>query len=261
MQIAWAGQLVGAVRVRQVMRFRIGAGQGPVTRIPDRLRGGPGLPPLLPPVTSPRKVRTATLNTGLMRHFRNVSTLMMNINNLRWSDPGFDTPEQGTEEQWHFVNCDALFQVHAMHVHLVQFRVLDRQVVDVPLYIGANPPPPLGHRWAPSAARFLRGRPAPPAPYERGWKDTVRCPPGTVTRVAVRWPTAEELGFDPDAAFPGSAGEPVRGYVWHCHLLDHEDHEMMLPLRIVRSGQGSRPAPAVSGMAGMSHRGHELSHP
>ncbi len=96
-----------------------------------------------------------------------------------------------------------------------------------------------------------------PAPWEAGMKDTVRVDGGTVTRIIVRFPTADELGFDPDAMFDRLSGGGMtgggmtgggmtcggrhdmadsgrlQGYVWHCHLLDHEDHDMMLPYRIV----------------------------
>lgn len=83
----------------------------------------------------------------------------------------------------------------------------------------------------------------------------VICDPNTVTRIVVRFPTAEELGFDPDAAFttdlvqdlggperehaePAAhhdhpAAHTLQGYVWHCHILDHEDHDMMLKYRTV----------------------------
>ncbi len=82
-----------------------------------------------------------------------------------------------------------------------------------------------------------------PAPWESGWKDTVRIDGGTVTRIIVRFPTAEELGFDPDALFSPAAtahsghypaAQQIQGYVWHCHILDHEDHDMMLKYRTVR---------------------------
>lgn len=60
-----------------------------------------------------------------------------------------------------------------------------------------------------------------------------RCPRGQITRVIIRWPTAEELGFDPDAPFSAPDGTPLQGYVWHCHMPDHEDNVMMRTLRIV----------------------------
>lgn len=75
----------------------------------------------------------------------------------------------------------------------------------------------------------------------------MRCPPGQVTSVIVRWPTAAELGFDPDAMFnlpvddwncspPSSNRNQAQGYVWHCHLMDHEDNEMMHRIRIIAPG-------------------------
>ncbi|MCA9903022.1 MAG: multicopper oxidase domain-containing protein, partial [Anaerolineae bacterium] len=75
---------------------------------------------------------------------------------------------------------------------------------------------------------FLQG-PAFPAPAnERGWKDTIRTMPGEVTTILVR---AGQIGdgspypFDPSAA---------PGYVWHCHVLEHEDNEMMRPYSVNR---------------------------
>ena len=115
----------------------------------------------------------------------------------------------------------------------------------------------VGERWSPSAEQYVTGPLEPPAPYETGWKDTVRCPRGQITRVLIRWPTADELGFDPDAPFTGPDGATLQGYVWHCHMLDHEDHEMMRRLRFV---DVAAPAPAVPDMPmdmpGHDHGGH-----
>jgi len=81
---------------------------------------------------------------------------------------------------------------------------------------------------------YLQGKPAPPNANESGWKDTVIVYPGQVTRLAVRWAptdlpvqTTGNLGslyfpFDPSDGFQ-------HGYVWHCHIIDHEDNEMMRP--------------------------------
>jgi spore coat protein A len=63
----------------------------------------------------------------------------------------------------------------------------------------------------------FKGKPVPPEPNEAGWKDTVRANPGVVTRIIVR--------------FEGYVGR----YVWHCHVLEHEDNEMMRPYEIVRA--------------------------
>jgi FtsP/CotA-like multicopper oxidase with cupredoxin domain len=80
----------------------------------------------------------------------------------------------------------------------------------------------------PDITPFLKGPLMPPLPQEYGWKDTVMMLPGQVTRFIIRWalqnvPNGEiqALPFDPRA---GNAG-----YVWHCHIVDHEDNEMMRP--------------------------------
>jgi FtsP/CotA-like multicopper oxidase with cupredoxin domain len=93
----------------------------------------------------------------------------------------------------------------------------------------------------PDVSPYLQGSIDPPRPNEAGWKDTVMAPPGTVTRFVVRWaPTDIAIGgtggdrstlhyaFTPDDAIPGQAGGYF-DYVWHCHIVDHEDNEMMRP--------------------------------
>ncbi|MBJ7519078.1 MAG: multicopper oxidase domain-containing protein [Solirubrobacteraceae bacterium] len=238
MRISWAGKLIGAVQVPNVMRFVAGTDRGRHRSIPNTLRGGTRQPARLPAVPTTRRVRTATLNAFLdRRNIRWISTGVMNMNNLTYADPEIEAPVQGTTERWDFVNCDWTIQIHAMHLHLVQFRVVSRQDLNVARYMRDNPPPTLGRRWAPAPDRYLRGAVEQPAPYEAGWKDTVRCPRRQVTSVIVRWPTADELGFDPDAPFTTPQGGTEQGYVWHCHVIDHEDHEMMLRLRITAPGQ------------------------
>jgi len=86
----------------------------------------------------------------------------------------------------------------------------------------------------------------PPAANEAGWKDTIMVPPGMVTRIVVRWaptdlPTATPKSglfypFDPSDGFQ-------HGYVWHCHIIDHEDNEMMRPDVVQLNSLA--PAPAI----------------
>jgi FtsP/CotA-like multicopper oxidase with cupredoxin domain len=98
-------------------------------------------------------------------------------------------------------------------------------------------------------SRYLLGAPRPPAPNEAGWKDTVVMHPGTVARLAVRWaPQATALAkakaglnlypFDPTNTDPrvrDAWGNPGgAGYLWHCHILEHEDNEMMRPYALAR---------------------------
>jgi FtsP/CotA-like multicopper oxidase with cupredoxin domain len=68
-----------------------------------------------------------------------------------------------------------------------------------------------------------------PAPHERGWKDTVVCPPGQVTRIAVPF---TGIPFATDRPYLTQAGRSLQGYVWHCHILEHEDLQMMQRYRV-----------------------------
>ena len=110
--------------------------------------------------------------------------------------------------------------------------MLDRQPFDAAGYLGAAYAGPgglvtlgSGPYPAPSPAPFLTGPALPPPPNERGWKDTVQAPPGTVTRIAV--PFGSIVGA-PVAAPDVHSGD----YVWHCHILEHEDNDMMQRYRI-----------------------------
>jgi FtsP/CotA-like multicopper oxidase with cupredoxin domain len=74
---------------------------------------------------------------------------------------------------------------------------------------------------------FITGPLRAPWKNERGWKDTIRCEPGDVTTLLVRFsPTDGRAQYPFDVT-----AEP--GYVWHCHIIDHEDNEMMRPYRIL----------------------------
>ena len=81
----------------------------------------------------------------------------------------------------------------------------------------------------PDFGPYLRNRPTLPAPNEAGWKDTIKMYPGMVTRFIARFaplpvpvggvkPGQNRFAFDPTIG---------PGYIWHCHILDHEDNEMM----------------------------------
>jgi FtsP/CotA-like multicopper oxidase with cupredoxin domain len=85
----------------------------------------------------------------------------------------------------------------------------------------------------PAFSMTLAGNPLPPEAGEVGWKDTIKVYPGFVTRVVARWaPQDNAIG----TTAPGQNSFPFDptsgpGYVWHCHILDHEDNEMMRPLK------------------------------
>ena len=80
---------------------------------------------------------------------------------------------------------------------------------------------------------YLQGPVRPPAAKEAGWKDTFIVPPGMVTRFVVRWaPTelpVERGGGGSALSLRSRTARCMHGYVWHCHIIDHEDQEMMRP--------------------------------
>ena len=108
---------------------------------------------------------------------------------------------------------------HPMHVHEVVFQVVDRQDVVVDEAAGT-------FELAPGST------PRAPEAWENGWKDTVIAYPGQVTRVRMRFAT------------PGQ-------YAWHCHIVEHEDNEMMRPYRIGPEQPG-QPMPHLHPPSGMA---------
>lgn len=129
---------------------------------------------------------------------------------LVWDEckaPITENPGLNDVEIWEVYN--ATMDAHPFHVHLVSFQILDRQRFKATLV----PKPIVQHDGSHGTGGILRdiktiGRPKGPAPEEAGWKDTAIMYPGEVTRIMAR--------FD----------RPGR-YVYHCHILSHEDHEMM----------------------------------
>jgi FtsP/CotA-like multicopper oxidase with cupredoxin domain len=77
-----------------------------------------------------------------------------------------------------------------------------------------------------------------PAANEKAWKDTIQTPPGFVTVIRIRWAPQDEPTSGPKAPGPGVNRYPFDptdgpGYVWHCHIVDHEDNEMMRRYNVV----------------------------
>jgi spore coat protein A len=118
-----------------------------------------------------------------------------------WMDPITEDPRLHTTEIWNFINTTP--NGHPMHVHLVTFEVLSRRKFDV------------GHFNLTGEIVFTGPEMLPP--NENGRRDMVRVPPGAVVKIIAH--------FD----IPGE-------FVYHCHFLDHEDHEMMRPFKVVPGG-------------------------
>ena len=173
-----------------------------------------------------------------------------------------ELPAEGATEIWEIVNLTA--DAHPIHTHLVQFQLIDRQAYDTKKYPkayaaaftggwdftmhaaalpGAFIPaygPPLDYASGnpravggnPDITPFLQGPARPALPQEKGWKDTVMCPPGMVTRFIVRFAlqNVADGAYSPLPFDPRAGGG---GYVWHCHIVDHEDNEMMRPYEVI----------------------------
>ena len=133
-----------------------------------------------------------------------------NLGTLSFQDPATETPKLGTSEIWEIWNTTV--DAHPIHVHLVQFRIINRQTFSGTTEATTMSTGATGVRLLPGAT--LTGSATAPGAWEAGWKDTVVCPPGQVTRV--------HLTFNR----PGK-------YVYHCHILSHEDHDMMRWYQVV----------------------------
>jgi len=120
---------------------------------------------------------------------------------MTWMAPETETPEEGATEVWEIFNFTA--DAHPIHIHLVQFQVVNRQQLEVDEEGMALQP-----------AVLVPGTERAPEIWETGFKDTVIVYPGEIARV--------KASFDVAGLF-----------VWHCHILEHEDNEMMRPYRVL----------------------------
>ena len=174
----------------QIMQFRVERSRGGdrSTR-PDRLR----LPAIAPlgPATATRQLSLNEEGSAVLEEVGPRAALLGTVNPdgsgdpLLWMDPITENPAVGSTELWEIHNFTE--DAHPIHVHLVQFQVVERQPFE--------------------------GSARSPESWETGFKDTVIAYPGEVTRIKAR--------FD----IPGR-------FVWHCHIVEHEDNEMMRPYEI-----------------------------
>ena len=291
----------------QIMQFRVNLLLSDMDRTYNpanggALRGGQDQEPAIVRLADPE---TGTLARGVVPTVRRQLVLIeyeglqdspveVLVNNSKWDGlhDGTDTPipgsvsgkmhqgiyltelpRVGSTEIWEFINLTE--DAHPIHIHLIQFQLLNRQNFNDGLYrsfynslfpggtyAGIKPDgtwgdivyaphtyipgygPPLLYN-VPNLAGAIGGNPSVnpylvggiilPDSNEAGWKDTIKAYPGEVTRLVARWapqdvsvravkPGENLFRFDPTAG---------PGYVWHCHILDHEDNEMMRPFGLV----------------------------
>jgi spore coat protein A len=199
-----------APELPQVMQIRVGttvSQQGP-TSIPSSLLGGRAAI-----VTGPiAATRYITLNEIDVDE----PTWFLNLNGLHFEDTVTETPQVGAIEDWVYINVTG--DTHPMHTHLVTFQVVGRTPFNVEAYEEAFEGPngvTGGHDPSP----FATGPEEPPDPTERGFKDTVKANPGYFTRIRAK--------FD----LPAGVTAP-QTYVHHCHIVEHEDNDMMRPFMV-----------------------------
>lgn len=169
-------------------------------------------------------VRQLTLNEGFDANGRLIQMLGTTVPLTKsggfgraYLDPATEVVNRGSIEVWEIFNTTA--DVHPMHFHLVNVQVINRQ----PFQVSS-----LGNTKG--GANFT-GPATPPEANETGWKETVMMFPGTVTRVIMRFDLAPIVTATnvvvPTPVSPRTGGNE---FVWHCHILEHEEHDMMRPL-------------------------------
>jgi spore coat protein A len=189
---------------REVMMFDVGGVRRSRNRIVVPSAFGPVPFPDASHATNTRDLVLSELDSA--EPFEN--PIIALINDAYWDDPVTESPRVDATEIWRIINTTG--DAHPIHIHLVQFRILDRQPFDPDQY--------------PQKLVFT-GPPVPASDDERhGLKDTVKSMPGEVTRVA--------MNFDLPAGTRVARGEKLR-YVFHCHILEHEENEMMRPFDVV----------------------------
>lgn len=206
---------------QQVMKFVVGAETtGPTATVTTATALRPSITPLIQ--TGP--TRMLGLFEGLdefgrLQPLLGVAETTLDLagnrvdGSLGWFNPITEWPSLGAVEVWEIYNSTE--DAHPIHLHLVTFQIINREPFETDVIDALQ----VQHGGTIGVGKILEniqvlGGAQGPALNEDGWKDTVIAPPGYVTRVIAK--------FD----------RPGR-YVWHCHILSHEDHEMMRPFQVV----------------------------
>jgi spore coat protein A, manganese oxidase len=188
----------------QVLQFRVVKRVGADKSTPADRLVLPALP-MLPAASTTRRLSLNELDSAVLEGVGPREARLGTLGDegipvdLPWMDDVTETPTVGATEVWELYNFTA--DAHPIHLHQVQFQVVDRQALATD-----------EEGLATSPAQLV-GDPLRPEPWETGYKDTVIAYPGQVTRI--------KATFD-------LAGR----YVWHCHIVEHEDNEMMRPFQV-----------------------------
>ncbi len=192
-----------------VLQIRVGrkvTERGPA-RIPARLRGGRAAH-----LRAPDHTRYISLN----EIDPDEASWYLNLNGAHFGD-SIEKPRAGTVEDWVFVNTTP--DTHPMHTHLFNHQVIGRTPFDVKAYETANATAS-GVPGGIDPTPWATGPMEPPTPDERGFKDTTRVNPGYFTTVRA------------EIELPRGVTAP-QSYVYHCHIVEHEDNDMMQPFTVM----------------------------
>jgi spore coat protein A, manganese oxidase len=199
-----------APSLEQVMQIRVGTSvsqPGPRS-IPSSL---PGRKANLPEAVTTRYITLNEIDPD-------EPTWFLNLNGVHFDQaPVTETPQAGTIEDWVYINLTP--DTHPMHTHLVTFQVIGRTPFNAQSYQETNE----GANGVPGGidpTPFATGPMLPPDPSERGFKDTVKANPGQFTTIRAKF----EL--------PAGVSAP-QTYVYHCHIVEHEDNDMMRPFTVI----------------------------
>ncbi len=226
----------------KIMQFTVNGQQqnSPPAKLPDILNTIPQFVPV-------NKTRVLTLTEVMGMSGGVTAPIAVLLNGQRWSANVSEMPQVGTIEEWQIVNLTG--DTHPIHLHLFQFQVVGRyQLNAVDSYekkwlevnkLGLTDGMlPFKNDWKVvevPIGDYVENQTEPEL-NEKGWKDTVKMNPGEVTIIRIR---VAPQNADPNEIHPGknlysfNPSEPP-GYVWHCHILDHEDNEMMRPMKITK---------------------------
>jgi spore coat protein A len=184
-----------------LMQFRVAA---------EEAKDSSALPQSLRPVARFKESDAAVTRTMTLVEVDSLlgDPIVHLLDGKRWHEPISERPALGSTEIWELLNLTD--DAHPIHLHLVRFQILDRRPIEV-------------SAMTYDKKLIYTADAVPPDANEAGWKDTVRATPGASTRIIVK--------------FEGYTGR----YVWHCHILEHEDNEMMRPYEVVAAQVGLTP--------------------
>lgn len=146
------------------------------------------------------------------------------INGKPYEALATETPKVGSSEIWYVINLTE--DNHPLHIHLGLFVALDQvELEDLDEFKDCMIK--INDAMKCHVDKYARGKKIAVPAHEKGWKNVYKMMPGYVTKILVRFSYIHS-----NASYPFDAtAEP--GYVYHCHILDHEDNVMMRPLKLI----------------------------